>query len=220
MVLSWSEKVRGGWGRMLSLSSKFILYACGRVSVWACQLFGGRVRIVSTETNARHLNWAVSLFTQYFSKCNFLWRGENFYETFFLIWFVTQSFLSNEKGRLRDKPRRRRGRREGCYNRNGFSLLASPFTLPSLSHPRHSSPHTFSYLTVLFPFSPRHKGAVKHIEVKEGTRGGYGFAANYTTHPTLCDLVKHYHVNTLQVHNPELDTTLKFPLGRTAVKNS
>lgn len=68
MVLSWSEKVRGGWGRMLSLSSKFILYACGRVSVWACQLFGGRVRIVSTETNARHLNWAVSLFTQNISR--------------------------------------------------------------------------------------------------------------------------------------------------------
>ena len=30
---------------------------------------------------------------------------------------------------------------------------------------------------------------------------------------TLVDLVRHYHENTLRVHNPELDTTLKFPLG-------
>ncbi|KAJ7328222.1 Phosphatidylinositol 3-kinase regulatory subunit gamma [Desmophyllum pertusum] len=73
---------------------------------------------------------------------------------------------------------------------------------------RESARRLGSYAVAL-----KHKGAVKHIEVKEGTRGGYGFAANYTTHPTLCDLVKHYHVNTLQVHNPELDTTLKFPWG-------
>ena len=54
---------------------------------------------------------------------------------------------------------------------------------------------------------------MRHIEVKRGPEGYYGFAVNYTTYPTLVDLVRHYHENTLQVHNPELDTTLKFPVG-------
>lgn len=60
---------------------------------------------------------------------------------------------------------------------------------------------------------------MKHIEVKRGPDGCYGFAINYTTYPTLVDLVRYYHENTLQVHNPELDTTLKFPLGSFVVRN-
>lgn len=62
--------------------------------------------------------------------------------------------------------------------------------------------------------SLKHRGFVKHIEVKRGAEGYFGFAINYTTYPTLVDLVRHYHENTLQIHNPELDTTLKFPVGR------
>lgn len=65
----------------------------------------------------------------------------------------------------------------------------------------------------------KHRGHVKHIAVNGG-RGGYGFAANFTMYPTLCDLVQHYHGNTLQIHNPELDTTLKFPLKSAPFQNS
>ena len=66
----------------------------------------------------------------------------------------------------------------------------------------------------------RHRGFVRHIEVKRGPDGCYGFAINYTTYPTLVALVQYYHENTLQVHNPELDTTLKFPLGSCVGSNS
>ena len=66
----------------------------------------------------------------------------------------------------------------------------------------------------------RHRGSVKHIEVKRGQDGCFGFAVNYTTYPTLVDLVRYYHENTLQVHNSELDTTLKFPLGSFVGRNS
>ena len=68
-------------------------------------------------------------------------------------------------------------------------------------------------------FSLRHRGSVKHIEVKRGPDDCYGFAVNYTTYATLVDLVRHYHDHTLQVHNPELDTTLKFPLGSSVGRN-
>lgn len=66
----------------------------------------------------------------------------------------------------------------------------------------------------------KHRGSVKHIEVKRGPDGCFGFAINYTSYPTLVDLVRHYHQHTLQVHNPELDTTLKFPLGSCVGRNS
>ena len=71
----------------------------------------------------------------------------------------------------------------------------------------------YSDLTVPLNYLFRHRGFVKHIEVKRGAEGYFGFAVNYTTYPTLVDLVRHYHENTLQIHNPELDTTLKFPVG-------
>ncbi|RMX38675.1 hypothetical protein pdam_00005911 [Pocillopora damicornis] len=64
----------------------------------------------------------------------------------------------------------------------------------------------------------KHGGEVKHIAVNRGP-GGYGFA-NYTNYPTLKDLVEYYHVNTLQIHNPGLDTTLKFPLKSAPLNNS
>lgn len=64
----------------------------------------------------------------------------------------------------------------------------------------------------------KHGGDVKHIAVNKGP-GGYGFA-NFTNYPTLKDLVKYYHVNTLQIHNPGLDTTLKFPLKSAPLNNS
>ncbi|XP_020619580.1 phosphatidylinositol 3-kinase regulatory subunit gamma-like [Orbicella faveolata] len=61
--------------------------------------------------------------------------------------------------------------------------------------------------------SLKHRGCVKHILVERGPEGFFGLSVKCTTYPTLVDLVRHYHENTLQVHNPELDTTLKFPLG-------
>lgn len=62
----------------------------------------------------------------------------------------------------------------------------------------------------------KHKDIVKHIAIVAGTNGGFGFAANYTTHRTLHDLVVCYHKTSLQVHNPELDTTLMYPVGEAA----
>ena len=71
-------------------------------------------------------------------------------------------------------------------------------------------------LSIFLPFS-RHNDVVKHIQIIGGpSAGGYGFATNYTNHRTLTDLVHCYHKTSLQVHNPELDTTLMFPVGDAA----
>jgi len=70
--------------------------------------------------------------------------------------------------------------------------------------------------SIFLPFS-RHNDVVKHIQIIGGpSAGGYGFATNYTNHRTLTDLVYCYHKTSLQVHNPELDTTLMFPVGDAA----
>ncbi|XP_078353937.1 phosphatidylinositol 3-kinase regulatory subunit alpha-like isoform X2 [Oculina patagonica] len=66
----------------------------------------------------------------------------------------------------------------------------------------------------------KHKGCVMHIEVLRGPDGCYGFAKNYTTYRTLSELVQYYHYNTLQVHNPKLDTTLMFPVGPSTTRKS
>lgn len=63
----------------------------------------------------------------------------------------------------------------------------------------------------------KHKDSIKHIAIIGGANGGYGFAVNYTNHRTLCDLVRYYHTTSLQVHNPDLDTTLMYPVGDPAI---
>ncbi|XP_068726075.1 phosphatidylinositol 3-kinase regulatory subunit alpha-like [Montipora capricornis] len=59
----------------------------------------------------------------------------------------------------------------------------------------------------------KHKNCVKHIVIERGANGCYGLAEHHTPHRTLRDLVVCYHRTSLQVHNPLLDTTLRFPLG-------
>ena len=42
---------------------------------------------------------------------------------------------------------------------------------------------------------------------------GYGFAEPYNIYSSLCDLVLHYAVNSLEEHNDKLKTTLMYPVG-------
>ena len=42
---------------------------------------------------------------------------------------------------------------------------------------------------------------------------GYGFAEPYNIYSSLCDLVLHYAVNSLEEHNDKLKTTLTYPVG-------
>jgi len=72
--------------------------------------------------------------------------------------------------------------------------------------------HVYIKIFPSFFFVSRHKDCVKHIAINRGPNG-FGFAANYTTHVTLEDLVRHYNTTSLQIHNSELDTTLMYPAG-------
>lgn len=53
---------------------------------------------------------------------------------------------------------------------------------------------------------------VGHCLVFRGDQG-YGFAEPYNIYSSLCDLVLHYAVNSLEEHNDKLKTTLMYPVG-------
>ncbi|CAG9785600.1 unnamed protein product [Diatraea saccharalis] len=50
------------------------------------------------------------------------------------------------------------------------------------------------------------------------TKRGYGFSEPYNIYKTLSELVLHYAVNSLEVHNESLKTTLKYPVNAHLVK--
>lgn len=52
---------------------------------------------------------------------------------------------------------------------------------------------------------------VGHILIHRSERG-YGFAEPYLHFPTLNDLVHYYATNSLEEHNPQLTTTLAYPI--------
>lgn len=54
-------------------------------------------------------------------------------------------------------------------------------------------------------------GKFKRIPVYRGPGGGYGFAPPYEF-DSLLSLVLYYSTNTMEKHNPELETTLKYPV--------
>ena len=55
------------------------------------------------------------------------------------------------------------------------------------------------------------KGGVGHILIHRSERG-FGFTEPYLLFPTLNDLVIHYAGHSLEEHNPQLTTTLAYPL--------
>ena len=57
----------------------------------------------------------------------------------------------------------------------------------------------------------RYDQAIKHITIEKGPKG-YGFAEPYNIYQDLESLVRHYHIQSLKMHNPNLDTTLMFPI--------
>lgn len=60
-------------------------------------------------------------------------------------------------------------------------------------------------------FHFRYDQSIKHINIEKGPQG-YGFAEPYNIYPDLRSLVHHYHRQSLRMHNPNLDTTLMFPI--------
>ncbi len=63
-----------------------------------------------------------------------------------------------------------------------------------------------------FPLSPlcRDGGRFKRIPVYRDPAGGYGFASPFEF-DSLLSLVLYYATNTMEKHNPELETMLKYP---------
>ncbi|XP_015755631.1 PREDICTED: phosphatidylinositol 3-kinase regulatory subunit alpha-like [Acropora digitifera] len=58
----------------------------------------------------------------------------------------------------------------------------------------------------------KYNNCIKHIAIERGSNGCFGLAENHTPHQTLRELVNWYHSNSLHVHNPLLDITLKYPV--------
>lgn len=58
----------------------------------------------------------------------------------------------------------------------------------------------------------KYNNCIKHIAIERGSNGCFGLAENHTPHHTLRELVNWYHSNSLHVHNPLLDITLKYPV--------
>lgn len=81
-----------------------------------------------------------------------------------------------------------------------------------LSRPRYAPLISLRVDLNIFSFSPRYNNCIKHIAIERGSNGCFGLAENHTPHKTLRDLVDWYHSNSLHVHNPLLDITLKYPV--------
>ena len=65
-----------------------------------------------------------------------------------------------------------------------------------------------------FAFSTAYRGVVKgigHIQILRSDRG-YGFTEPYLLFPSLVDLVFYCASHSLEEHNPDLTTTLAYPL--------
>lgn len=87
------------------------------------------------------------------------------------------------------------------------SLLPPPF-LPSLPSPLFLPLSSSSTLLFFPPHSDG--GKFKRIPVFKGPGGGFGFAPPYEF-DSLLSLVLYYATNTMEKHNQELETMLKFP---------
>ena len=53
---------------------------------------------------------------------------------------------------------------------------------------------------------------IGHIQILRSERGAYGFTEPYLLFPNLVDLVLYYATHSLEEHNPDLTTTLAYPL--------
>ena len=72
------------------------------------------------------------------------------------------------------------------------------------------APPKLNLITYTHTHSHRDAGKFKRIPVFMGPNGGFGFAAPYEF-DTLGTLVLYYASNTMEKHNADLETNLKFP---------
>jgi len=99
--------------------------------------------------------------------------------------------------------RRREGSRDKLHGKSNGTFLVRPkganLDNVSVSEPTHS--HTIDIVD---------GGKFKRIPVFKGPGGGFGFAPPYEF-DSLLSLVLYYATNTMEKHNPDLETMLKFP---------